>query len=73
MRELERLVEEESGAYFNFCLLNLYHDANESMAWDSDVEDAEIELKRMPPTKQVHYPRINFIVGCIGRQWGFEQ
>jgi len=43
LRELKSLVEQESGAYFNSCLLNLYHDGNEGMAWHSD---AEIELKR---------------------------
>ncbi len=42
LRELKSFVEQESGACFNSCLLNLYHDGHEGMAWHSD---AEIELK----------------------------
>ena len=41
--ELKELVEKECGEHFNSCLLNLYHDGSESMAWHSD---AEKELKR---------------------------
>lgn len=41
--ELKKLVEERSGENFNSCLLNLYHDGSEGMAWHSD---AEKELKR---------------------------
>ena len=40
--ELKRLVQKESGENFNSCLLNLYHDGSEGMAWHSD---AEKELK----------------------------
>lgn len=40
---LKTLVEKTSGARFNSCLLNLYHDGNEGMAWHSDDE---IILKR---------------------------
>jgi alkylated DNA repair dioxygenase AlkB len=36
--ELKRLVEQVSGAYFNSCLLNLYHDGNEGLGWHSDDE-----------------------------------
>lgn len=36
--ELKALVEHESGETFNSCLLNLYHDGNEGMAWHSDAE-----------------------------------
>jgi len=39
---LKKLVEVETGAYFNACLLNLYHDGEEGMAWHSD---REIELQ----------------------------
>lgn len=36
--ELKKMVEEESGESYNSCLLNLYHDGNEGMAWHSDAE-----------------------------------
>ena len=36
--ELKTLVEEKSGDTFNSCLLNLYHDGSEGMAWHSDAE-----------------------------------
>ena len=36
--ELKKLVEEKSGASYNSCLLNLYHDGDEGMAWHSDDE-----------------------------------
>ena len=36
--ELKRTVEKETGETFNSCLLNLYHDGNEGMAWHSDGE-----------------------------------
>lgn len=36
--ELKRIVEERSGETFNACLLNLYHDGSEGMAWHSDGE-----------------------------------
>ncbi len=32
------MVEQKTGETFNFCLLNLYHDGNEGMAWHSDGE-----------------------------------
>ena len=35
---LKTLVEKESGETFNSCLLNLYHDGSEGMAWHSDGE-----------------------------------
>ena len=35
---LKTLVEERSGERFNSCLLNLYHDGHEGMAWHSDAE-----------------------------------
>lgn len=35
---LKKLVEDASGEVFNTCLLNLYHDGNEGMAWHSDDE-----------------------------------
>ena len=38
LRELKALVEKLSGATFNSCLLNLYHDGSEGMAWHSDDE-----------------------------------
>jgi len=36
--ELRKKVEEASGKKFNSCLLNLYHDGTEGMAWHSDDE-----------------------------------
>jgi alkylated DNA repair dioxygenase AlkB len=35
---LKALAEELAGAVFNSCLLNLYHDGGEGMAWHSDDE-----------------------------------
>ena len=37
---LKSLVEGATGEVFNSCLLNLYHDGNEGMAWHSDDEKA---------------------------------
>lgn len=36
--ELKSLVEAKTGETFNSCLLNLYHNGNEGMAWHSDAE-----------------------------------
>jgi alkylated DNA repair dioxygenase AlkB len=36
--ELKALVEQLTGEKYNSCLLNLYHDGNEGMAWHSDDE-----------------------------------
>lgn len=36
--ELKKIVEQETGETYNSCLLNLYHDGNEGMAWHSDGE-----------------------------------
>jgi len=36
--ELKNLVELKSGETFNSCLLNLYHNGGEGMAWHSDAE-----------------------------------
>ena len=41
--ELKLLTEQETGETFNSCLLNLYHDGNEGMAWHSD---GETDLKK---------------------------
>ncbi|MFJ1267905.1 alpha-ketoglutarate-dependent dioxygenase AlkB [Legionella lytica] len=38
LNDLKMLVEKESGETYNSCLLNLYHDGNEGMAWHSDGE-----------------------------------
>lgn len=43
LRMLKAMVEAESGEVYNSCLLNLYHDGSEGMAWHSD---AEKDLKR---------------------------
>jgi alkylated DNA repair dioxygenase AlkB len=36
--ELKAAIEKETGESFNSCLLNLYHDGEEGMAWHSDGE-----------------------------------
>jgi len=36
--QLKELVEKKSGEQFNSCLLNLYHNGDEGMAWHSDGE-----------------------------------
>lgn len=41
--ELKKSIEEKTGETFNSCLLNLYHDGNEGMAYHSDGEK---DLKR---------------------------
>lgn len=35
---LKQITEQKTGTEFNSCLLNLYHDGNEGMAWHSDDE-----------------------------------
>ena len=37
---LKSIVEEKTGATFNSCLLNLYHDGDEGMGWHSDSESS---------------------------------
>lgn len=36
--ELRQVVEKKTGESFNSCLLNLYHNGDEGMAWHSDAE-----------------------------------
>lgn len=36
--ELKKIIEEKTGEKFNSCLLNLYHNGDEGMAWHSDAE-----------------------------------
>ena len=36
--ELKSIIEEKTDLKFNSCLLNLYHNGNEGMAWHSDAE-----------------------------------
>lgn len=38
LHELKNIVQRESGKIFNSCLLNLYHNGSEGMAWHSDAE-----------------------------------
>lgn len=38
--ELKSIIEEKTGEQFNSCLLNLYHNGDEGMAWHSDAEKA---------------------------------
>lgn len=35
---LKTITEQRTGETYNSCLLNLYHDGNEGMAWHSDAE-----------------------------------
>ena len=109
--ELKEMVESISGESYNSCLLNLYHDGSEGMAWHSDGEkdlkkngaiasltfgaerkfsfkhkqskeriDMLLEngsllvmkdttqshwMHRLPPTKQLHGPRINLTFRTI--------
>lgn len=44
--ELKAVAEAHTGATYNSCLLNLYHNGNEGMAWHSD---AESDLKKHAP------------------------
>jgi alkylated DNA repair dioxygenase AlkB len=41
--ELKNIIEKETGETFNSCLLNLYHNGEEGMAWHSD---GETDLKK---------------------------
>lgn len=41
--QLKAIAEEQTGGQYNSCLLNLYHNGGEGMAWHSD---AEKDLKR---------------------------
>ena len=41
--ELKTVIEKETGETYNSCLLNLYHNGDEGMAWHSD---GETELKK---------------------------
>lgn len=36
--ELKIIIEQQTGEQFNSCLLNLYHNGDEGMAWHSDAE-----------------------------------
>ena len=38
LKQLKDLAEEKTGETYNSCLLNLYHDGSEGMAWHSDAE-----------------------------------
>lgn len=38
LMELKKMVEDQTGEQYNSCLLNLYHDGSEGMAWHSDDE-----------------------------------
>jgi alkylated DNA repair dioxygenase AlkB len=38
LKTLKKITEEKTGETYNSCLLNLYHDGSEGMAWHSDGE-----------------------------------
>ena len=40
LSDLKQIVEQKVETKFNSCLLNLYHDGNEGVAWHSDDEKA---------------------------------
>jgi alkylated DNA repair dioxygenase AlkB len=109
--ELKKIVESKTATTFNSCLLNLYHNGSEGMAWHSDGEkdlqkngsigslsfgaqrrfsfkhkrnNEKVSLTlqhgsllvmkdetqshwlhRLPPTKEVHPPRINLTFRTI--------
>lgn len=46
LKEIKLAVEKHCGSRFNSCLLNLYHNGSEGMAWHSDGEK---ELKKYAP------------------------
>lgn len=41
--DLKKIVEKKTGEKFNSCLVNLYHNGDEGMAWHSD---GELDLKK---------------------------
>lgn len=41
--QLKEAIEKTSGAHFNSCLMNLYHDGNEGVAWHSDDEKTLVQ------------------------------
>ena len=41
--QLKQIVEEKSGAKYNSCLLNLYHNGDEGMGWHSDNEPSIVK------------------------------
>jgi alkylated DNA repair dioxygenase AlkB len=38
LKRLKDIAEHQTGSTYNSCLLNLYHDGDEGMAWHSDAE-----------------------------------
>src|SRR3989338_5896510 len=44
LMELKQLAEATTGATYNSCLLNLYHDGSEGMAWHSDFNKSAISI-----------------------------
>jgi alkylated DNA repair dioxygenase AlkB len=38
LKKLKNICEKHTGEIYNSCLLNLYHDGSEGMAWHSDAE-----------------------------------
>lgn len=61
--QLKLLVENETREHFNSCLLNLYHNGNETMAWHSDGEKdlkkngaiASLSLGAWQPSRDEQY------------------
>lgn len=43
LMQLKNIIEEISGETYNSCLLNLYHNGSEGMAWHSDGEKTLLE------------------------------
>lgn len=50
--DLKHIVEQKTGDSYNSCLLNLYHDGSEGMAWHSDDEK---ELKKNAPISSLSF------------------
>lgn len=52
LQHIKQKVEQLTGETFNSCLLNLYHDGSEGMAWHSDSES---ELKKQGAIASVSF------------------
>ena len=62
--ELKTRVEKQTGEPFNACLLNLYHDGSEGMAWHSDGEK---DLKKNFPKK--NWNKLHLQIIWYGREY----
>jgi len=49
--QLKAMVEKQTGEQFNSCLLNLYHNGDEGMAWHSDAHHTNVLVTPAPAHK----------------------